>query len=306
MSEPEDDDEAFEAAPSKPAPTGRKRKAEVASAERTAEQSRQALRRKVRMHYDLQRMRIQCAGRTTAKAEGAEIQLHEVDLAILGRRAVNLRAEERDALRDVEAHLETMPAWTELLSDRVRFRGLGPTLAAVIIAEVDIRRATTPSQIWSFAGLAPVPYHACGRCGIEVTTIPESSGGHYEHAKKSDCEYQGAVIHDEDVVIRHRAARPVKGVKLTYNKWLKTKLVGVLGVCLLKAGSPYRSYYDQYKGRKASAGWGRSDAHRHQAAVRYMIKMLLADIWRAWRTLEGLPVRPLYQEQYLGHVHERA
>ncbi len=311
MHEPEDEDtdavEEVEPPPEEPA--GRRKRSpvplpDVVSADRTPEQTRFALRRKVRMFYDLQRLRIQCAARTTEKAPGAEIQLHEVDIAILEHRAKNLRRAERDALHDVESHLKTMRPYTELLADRVRFRGLGPTMAAVILSEIDIQRAASPSQVWSFAGLAPVPFHACGRCGAEVSKIPEVSG-HYEHPSgKSTCEKRGGLLFDEDVVIRRRAARPQKGVKLPYNGFLRTKMVGVLGPCLLKSESPYRSFYDNYKGRVSSTSWGNSDAHRHRAAVRYMVKMLLADIWRGWRTLEGLPVRPLYHEEYLGHVHD--
>jgi len=44
--------------------------------------------------------------------------------------------------------------------------------------------------------------------------------------------------------------------------------------------------------------------HRDQAAKRYMIKMFLKDLYVAWRELEGLDVRPSYQEEYLGHKHE--
>jgi hypothetical protein len=288
-----------------PAPKrGRRRNPDpVAVTDRTPEQSRLALRRKVRMFYDLQRMRIQCAARTQRKAPDAEIQLHEVDLAILERRAKSLHREEREALRDVEQHLRTIHAYTELLADRVRFRGIGPTMAGVILSEIDIYRAATPSQIWSFAGLAPVAFHACCRCGVEVDKIPDVTG-HYEHpTARTSCERKGDLLFDEDVVIRRRAARPQKGVKLSYNKFLRTKMVGVLGAVLLQVDSPYRRFYDAYKGRKSSAGWGKSDAHRHRAAVRYMVKTLLADIWRGWRTVEGLPVRSSYQEEYLGHTH---
>lgn len=309
MRDPEDENETTEEESveevEEPA-KGRRRSAALpdpVSADRTPEQTRLALRRKVRMFYDLQRLRIQCAARTTEKAPGAEIQLHEVDLAILEHRAKNLRRAERDALHDVEAHLKTMRPYTELLADRVRFRGLGPTMAAVILSEIDIQRAASPSQVWSFAGLAPVAYVACCRCGIEVTKIPEVTG-HYEHpAGRSTCEKRNGLLFDEDVVIRRRAARPQKGVKLPYNGFLRTKMVGVLGPCLLKSDSPYRSFYDNYKGRVSSTNWGNSDAHRHRAAIRYMVKMLLADIWRGWRILENLPVRPLYHEEYLGHVH---
>jgi hypothetical protein len=37
-----------------------------------------------------------------------------------------------------------------------------------------------------------------------------------------------------------------------------------------------------------------------------MMKHLLQDLYVAWRTLEGLPVREPYQEAYLGHKHTTA
>jgi len=43
--------------------------------------------------------------------------------------------------------------------------------------------------------------------------------------------------------------------------------------------------------------------HRHRAAIRYMMKMFLKDLYVAWRTLAGLPVREPYSEGKLGHVH---
>lgn len=46
--------------------------------------------------------------------------------------------------------------------------------------------------------------------------------------------------------------------------------------------------------------WGRSSAHRHRAAIRYMAKMFLRDMYIEWRTAEGLPVRPSYAEEKLG------
>lgn len=51
--------------------------------------------------------------------------------------------------------------------------------------------------------------------------------------------------------------------------------------------------------------WGTGDAHRDVAARRYMVKMLLLDMWKAWRALEGLPIRPSYAEEKLGLVHHQ-
>jgi hypothetical protein len=40
--------------------------------------------------------------------------------------------------------------------------------------------------------------------------------------------------------------------------------------------------------------------HRHNMALRYMVKMLLIDIHREWRRSLGLSVRPPYSEEKLG------
>lgn len=100
-----------------------------------------------------------------------------------------------------------------------------------------------------------------------------------------------------------------KGTKAPYNKWLKSKMVGVLADSFLRCGSEYREFYDAYKHRKESADWGApkgkgtKEGHRHRAARRYMIKMFLKDLYVQWRTIEGLPVREPYAEEYLEKRH---
>lgn len=73
-----------------------------------------------------------------------------------------------------------------------------------------------------------------------------------------------------------------------------------------EVASPWLKFYEDYKHRKATAGWGVSDGHRHKAAIRYMVKHLLLEIWTDWRTHEKLPVRPSYHEEKQGHVHKVA
>ena len=268
--------------------------------ERTKDQDRQGLRKKVRMFYDLQRLRMQMGGRVKPKGEGAEVQLHEFDQEILSVRADNLHKAEKLALADIRHHLKATKMWKDVLSDRELYKGLGPTMAAVILSEFDIHREDTPSKMWAFAGLAPVPCRRCRKCQAVVSEIADAN---WKHPATGTCELKGSKVGALATFASAKAMRPVKGEKLKYNAFLKTKLIGVLGPCLLKANSPWRKFYDDYKHRKASAGWGMSDGHRHNAAIRYMVKMLLLDIWKAWRAMEGLPIRPSYQEQYLGHTH---
>lgn len=276
----------------------------VKKAERTPEQHRAALRRKVKYFYDLQRLRIQAAGRGKPKGDDNEIQLNEIDLHLLEVRAQSLSLAEKLALQDIADHLSTDGFYRSFLKG---VKGVGPTMAGVILSEIDITRADTASKVWAYAGLAPVPARRCKKCNQIVKArafnVAMGEGASYEHTWKTIPKGCKKVISHKDAYASARAARPEKGQKLPYNKFLKTKLIGVLAGCLLKCNSPYRKFYDDYKHRWESAGKGMSDGHRHNAAMRYMIKMLLLDIWREWRTFEKLPVRDSYQEQYLGHKH---
>jgi len=284
---------------------------DASKAQRTREQDRAALRRKVEMFYDLQRMRIQAAGRTYKRPDGTEIQLHEIDVAILERRSKELEAAERHALKDVNDHLGTMPFFVNVLSDKVRYRGIGPTMAGVILSNFDIHREDTPSKMWAYCGLRPMPALRCKACN----DIVEEKDGEFAHVarrafKKNPNDLDPKPARSKCNAILNRAAlyesgkaqKPVKGEKLPYNARLRSKLCGVLGPVMLKLNSPWRKHYDEYKHRKMTAGWGTSDAHRHSAAIRYMIKMLLLDIWTEWRKAENLPVRESYHiEKQGGH-----
>ncbi len=274
-------------------------------AKRTPEQDRAALRRKVRIFYDLQRLRMQTAGRTLDRA--TDIELHPADINILDARAANLQEAEDEALKDVAAHLATMPAYMKILAEKPKWKGIGPTLAGVLLSEIDITRCETVSALWRYAGLAPQPARRCKKCQDTVVSTKSSVGSgmkvfKHQYNRKEKCSVGNLII--KDLTYESAAAeRPTKGEKLHYNSFLKTKLVGVMGPCLLKADSPWRKFYDDYKHRLKSAGKGMSDGHQNAMANRYMVKMLLQEFWIQWRTLEGLPVRESYQEQYLEHKH---
>lgn len=274
---------------------------------RSPEQFRLALRRKTRLFYDIQLLRMQTQGRLTRKAPTAQIDLHPRDLVKLKGRLEDLQNAEKNALADLTEHLEEVPFYRDVIAkDRVKYKGLGPRMASVIISSFDIRREETASQMWSFAGLAPRPATRCKHCSVVVT---EADGGaSFKHPKPqgNKCRFAGQGILGEETFASGRAMKPTAGEKLPYNAWLRSKLCGVLGPVLLQLGSPYRRFYDDYKQRKVSAGWGTSDAHRHAASIRYMIKMLLLDIHKDWRSHEGLPVRPSYAEEKLGHVTTQA
>lgn len=153
--------------------------------------------------------------------------------------------------------------------------------------------------------LKPIPIYVwlkaqkgCGPTLSGVIVAELETAARYETASKM-WAYAGLHVDTRT----NTAARRRRGEKANWNNFLKTKLLGVLAPCLIKANSPWRKFYDDYKHRKASAGWGKSDGHRHAAAMRYMVKMFLLELWKEWRTLEGLPVTPTYAEAKLGIRH---
>jgi hypothetical protein len=57
-------------------------------------------------------------------------------------------------------------------------------------------------------------------------------------------------------------------------------------------------------GEKKTVAWkDAKPAHRHRAAIRYMVKMWMIELYTKWREIEGLPVRAPYQSEKLGHDH---
>jgi len=102
-------------------------------------------------------------------------------------------------------------------------------------------------------------------------------------------------------VIDGSRERPVKGEKLHYNWKLKTTCY-LVGTSFLKCNSPYRLIYDQARTEYANkTEW--TKGHAHNAAMRKMIKHWLSHLWVVWREMEGLPTRPVYVDEKLGHTH---
>lgn len=284
--------------------------------ERSEAQMRLALKRTVRIFYDLQEMRLQVQGRLRPDPKKENpIHLHPHDIQMLNKRCDALKEQEKEALKDVQHHLRQIPFYVEVLSDKELFKGVGPTMAGVILAEFDIRREENVSQMYSFAGLAPVKAYRCKKCNAIVQATDDGSqathpaGNDYNPCPLNTSKTKTTIIDGRDVYASGKSMRPVKGEKLPYNAFLRSKLVGVLGPVLLQVNSPWRYFYDSYKHRlqqpQGSTGrpWGTGDAHRHMAAIRYMVKMLLLEIYIQWRSHLGLHVRKSYQEEYLGHTH---
>ncbi len=185
-----------------------------------------------------------------------------------------LRTEELQ-FKDIQRQLEFFPIYTEFLKN---VRGCGPAMSGIIIAYFDIHKAIYPSNMIAY-------------CGIDVGPDGRGRGRYKEH-----------------LILREYTTREGKAetrLSITFEPFLKTKMLGVLATSFLRSASPYRNAYDNYKHRIESRPVPEGEepltkGHIHNMALRYMIKIFLIDLYRKWRELEGLPVAPSYEEAKLG------
>lgn len=227
---------------------------------------------------------------------GGEIISTYAELVLVNQYLAIEREESRQ-FRLLEPVLEAFPLWVEYLSKQV---GVGPAMAGAILTSFDIEEAKYASSFWKIAGLDVV-------------------------------NGEGRSRRAEHLILHHykdKKGKPAERMGITFDAWLKTKMVGVLATSFLRANSPWRKPYDDYKHRletdpnrkkitvnewKKKNDRGEEDMRQYwppgrinNASKRYMIKMFLADLWEHWRVLEGLPVGPRYDEAKFGHKHGRA
>lgn len=191
---------------------------------------------------------------------------------VLVAQYMELEKVERRQFDQLKTVLPDFAIYNKFLYDVV---GVGPAMAAVIISEFDIRRARYVSSLWKYAGL---------------DVGPDGRG----RSRRKDHLVKRAYT-DKD---GNEAERD----SITFNPFLKTKLMGVLAGSFLRTKSPYADVYRDYKHRLETdprkAEW--TKGHRNEAAKRYAVKIFLRDLYLTWRPLEGLEVHAPYAEGKLG------
>ncbi len=284
------------------------------------EKERKELRAMVRTMYDYQDMRLRTAGRLRLNADDETVDEEYMDDAEISEKdydtieyvKLSTQKIEKKLAREIECMIKNEPVYIEFFK---KVRGCGPLMSAACLCEFDIERATTVSKMWQFAGLNSGLVR--GKKIIKITKKTDTAEVIREYENKAG-EKCGIILTDEMV----RGDKRTPGFVAPYNAWLRTKLCGVLASGMIKAqhgesGRNYAlDYYYPYKTRleqeenevmhigKMTPWKDVSKGHRDAAAKRYMIKMFVRDLYVAWRTLEGLEVRPPYQDEYLGHRHE--
>lgn len=195
---------------------------------------------------------------------------NEADMAFLADQKVPIKKRTEQIERAIKKHLRASD--DPLIKAALGVHGIGETTLSGLTVYVDLEKANSASALWSYAGL-------------------------------------------------HRASheRYEKGVAGGGNKTLRTIMFNAAVFVEKSKKSPYREIYVRTKerlaaserlvktrnnqGRMVEVAWKDTmPSHRRGAAYRAVMKHILADYWFVGRELRGLPTRPLYVEERLGHT----
>lgn len=218
---------------------------------------------------------------------------------VLVQQYLAIEANEKQQFRLLVGTLDQIPIYDDWLRDQ---SGIGPAMAAVLISYFDPHKADHVSDFWAY-------------CGLDVALDGRARSRRAEHL--IDRAYTKA---DGTEATRK---------SVTYNPWLKSRLLGALATSLMRTKDcPWAKVYywrrhrletdpnrvkatndafkKMYKENPDEAVKLWTPMRIHRSALRYMVKMLLLALWRRWRALEGLEVTPTYHEKQMGHVHDPA
>lgn len=278
---------------------------------------------------------------------------------------LSLLEEETRQFGSLERTLKDVEIYKQFLS---KIPGLGTQLSSILISEINIHQANYPSSLHAYAGLdsITVGYYVDDQ-GKETVIHPRDVAEFYNATNDPEeamyCNgylvkfrSEGRSKKAQSLVKREYVARDgtIKTKdSITFNPFLKTKLLGVMANSMLKQsrtlvngvamGIERRKEYAKGLGMKeGSSDMAKVDAfleamgkkvefnavgyaevyynykhriqndprhsskkplHIHNMALRYLAKQFLIDLYKAWRTLEGLPVAPSYAEGKLGLTH---
>jgi hypothetical protein len=158
-----------------------------------------------------------------------------------------------------------------IVKPMLELKGLGTMTIAYLLVYIDINKAEHASALWKYVGFDKPSYarYTKGETGGGNKTLRTVLFTWADSGIRTKSSYRE--VYDKEKV------KLENSMKMTKSRNTQGKLIE----CMWKDTKP---------------------CHRHGAGMRKMMKHFLADLWIVWRTLEGLPVTPLYPEAILGHT----
>ncbi len=197
----------------------------------------------------------------------------------------NVETLENDIRRALDTYSDSHPIgrWAKSI------HGIGPVIAAGLLAHIDIRKAPTVGHIWRFAGLDPSVSWGKGQkrpWNAELKTLCWKIGQSFMKQSGNPKDFYGHLY------VEYKARIAAKNEAGDYAEqaagYLKAKNYG-------KETEAYKAYSE---GRLPKA---QIDAR----ARRWAVKLFLAHLHAVWYEVEfGCPPPKPYVLEHLGHAHE--
>lgn len=225
-------------------------------------------------YYTMQEGRIRANNQVRALGESEEP--HSV-LSWLGMQSETLENQVKRAL-DQYSKSSQLGEWARSVV------GIGPVIAAGLLAHIDIEKAKTVGHIWRFAGLDPTLEWGKGQkrpFNGQLKTLCWKIGESFVKVKGNEQDVYGKVY----------------AQRKEWEKGVNDKGGYAEQAAAMLAKRPNHAQRATYAAGKLP------DGHLHARAKRYAVKLFLAHYWQRGREFAGLPVPLPYPIEHLGHVH---
>lgn len=246
----------------------------------------------VKLYYQMQGYRIASNNqiRAIVKDSVARHEEEHTDFDDKSHAVLSFFAKQFEILeKQVKSMLAVFVAAQPIGRWLISIKGIGPVIAAGLIAHIDINKCETAGAIWRFAGLDPTaewkkgqkrPWNAdlkvlCWKAGesfIKVQNIDDDTYGHL-YAQRKRVE----IIRNEHLEFADQAAEKLEKFNI---------------------GKDTIAYKYYSKGKLPPG-------HIKQRASRWAVKLFLAHLFEVWYRLEKKKEPPMpYPIAILGHAHK--
>lgn len=168
--------------------------------------------------------------------------------------------------------------------------GIGPVIAAGLLAHIDITKAPTVGALWRFAGLDPSSEWGKGEkrpWNARLKVLCWKIGESFVKQSSRNNDIYGKIY------FQRKEEETKKNDALQYKDQAEMALK-------VKNFKKDKVAYQCYIVGKLPPG------HIHARAKRYAVKLFLSHFWETWRKHEGLDAPEPYCFAHLEHVHKIA
>lgn len=234
----------------------------------------------VDLYYQMQDFRIQCGNQARILTQTDEQESHET-IAFMGN---NFRKLEDTVKSVLKVYVESKEIGQWLLS----ICGIGPVIAAGLMAHINIKKCETAGAIWKFAGLDPTTTWEKGQLrpwNAKLKTLCWKAGQSFVKVSNNEKDIYGHIY------VERKAYEQAKNEAGEYADIAKAKLEK------FKIGKTTEAY-KWYSQGKLPPG------HIQARAERYAVKIFLSHLFDVWYRMDRgtEPPKP-FAIAILGHAH---